>query len=287
MSDANEPLVPQRSDPSPHPGGSGQVTAHPAPSGSGSRTGSSDLGTGGSTLETAQSEASEVAHTAADAAHDVGRVARDEAESVMSEAKDQVQDLYRQTRAELTEEASKQQERVATGLHTVGSDLQSMASGSEDAGLARDLVREASSRVTRIASWIEEREPGDVLEEVKSFARRQPGVFIGIAAIAGVVAGRLTRSLAENARDEESEGTVPKRRVVPASTAPETATTRPQVVPTLPEPRGATGAHASEAPGIRTVGGGASGETPLPSTTPGPASSAGREEGSDERPHTL
>ena len=59
-------------------------------------------------------------------------------------------------------------------------------------GLATDLVREASTRVNGVASWLGDRDPESLLAEVKSYARRRPGMFIGIALVAGVVAGRLT-----------------------------------------------------------------------------------------------
>jgi len=41
---------------------------------------------------------------------------------------------------------------------------------------------------------------------VKGFARRRPGVFIGIAVGAGVVVGRLVRALAQPSDDDSSGG---------------------------------------------------------------------------------
>ena len=81
------------------------------------------------------------------------------------------------------------------GLRGVGSQLHKMADAAEEPGMVTDLVSQAASRVDSAASWLDEREPGDILEEVKSFARQRPGLFIAIAAGAGIVAGRLTKSL--------------------------------------------------------------------------------------------
>lgn len=231
-----------------------------------------------SAVEIAKDEAATLTDTAADAANDLGHLTKDEAASVMNETKDQIQGLYEQTRSELTEEASKQQERVATGLHTVGNDLDSMSRNSEDGGLARDLVRETSQRVTRVADWISEREPGDVLDEVKSFARRQPGVFIGVAAIAGVVAGRLTRSLAANAHDDKEDNASATSRQAPKGPARPTTRAVPAAMPEAP---GAAGAHApvtSAARGSVTDVGTAPQQGGTPVT---------REGGSYERPNTL
>ena len=59
---------------------------------------------------------------------------------------------------------------------------------------AFDLVRSAADRVDVAARWLENNEPGALLEDVKAFARRKPGVFIAIAVGAGILAGRFARS---------------------------------------------------------------------------------------------
>ena len=50
-----------------------------------------------------------------------------------------------------------------------------------------------------MASWLDGRDPGSLLTEVKSFARQRPGTFLLLAAGAGVLAGRLSRSLSAGA----------------------------------------------------------------------------------------
>jgi ElaB/YqjD/DUF883 family membrane-anchored ribosome-binding protein len=126
---------------------------------------------------------------------------KDQASNVASEAKSQAKNLMDQTRSELRDQAGVQQQRVTDGLHSVSDELQRMASSSENPGLATDLVRQASSRVDSVASWLEARNPGSLLEEVKRFARQRPGTFIAIAAGAGILAGRLTRSAMSGASD--------------------------------------------------------------------------------------
>jgi hypothetical protein len=61
--------------------------------------------------------------------------------------------------------------------------------------VASDLVRQAADRSHSVASWLDGRDPGSLLDEVKTFARRRPGTFLLLAAGAGVLAGRLGRSL--------------------------------------------------------------------------------------------
>lgn len=130
------------------------------------------------------------------AGHRVADTAREEARSVASEAKFQVRKLADRVGGEVRSQASTQQHRAAGGLRDVGSQFSEMAATTTSSGVARDLVETVGARADSVASWLDQREPQDLLEEVKRFARRRPGVFLAVAAGVGVVIGRLTRSLA-------------------------------------------------------------------------------------------
>ncbi|GAB3976958.1 hypothetical protein GCM10027615_47830 [Plantactinospora veratri] len=99
-----------------------------------------------------------------------------------------------QASAQLKEQASAQQHRAASGLRALGDELQAMSERSEQQGVGKDLVRHAADRVQRAAQWLDQREPGMVLNDVRDYARRNPGLFLAGAAVAGVLAGRLTRT---------------------------------------------------------------------------------------------
>jgi len=160
-----------------------------------------------STLDTARHEASDLKETAAQQARGVAATAKDEASSVVQETKNQARNLYAQAQREVKDQASSQQQRLATGLRSASDELGSMAAGSTTGGLATDVVREVSNRMAGAASWLGEREPGAVLQEVKRYARRHPATFILAATVAGAVVGRLTRALASNASDHSSTAT--------------------------------------------------------------------------------
>lgn len=155
----------------------------------------------GASLDDAKSKASDVAGAGVDATKHVAGSVKEQTTNVAGEAKSQAKNLLDQTKSELQDQASTQQKRVATGLHSVSDELGSMAEKSDDNGLATDLVRQASGRVKSVASWLENRDPGSLLDEVRSFAQQRPGTFIAVAAAAGILAGRLTRSVASNASD--------------------------------------------------------------------------------------
>ena len=157
-------------------------------------------------VDAVKHEAAELKDTATGAAADVAGTAKEEAVSVAQETKAQAIDLFHQGREELTDQASKQQQRIASGLSSLGSELSTMASSSQGSGIASDLVQKAADRVSSAASWLGSREPSGVLQDVKSFARRRPGAFIGAALLAGIAAGRLTRALATNAKESSGAG---------------------------------------------------------------------------------
>lgn len=154
----------------------------------------------------AHERAAEVKDTSVAAGQHVAGVAKDELHKVGSETKQQAKDLYRQTQGELADQAAAQQKRVAAGIRSLGDELGSMADKSDTQGVASDIAHQAASRAAGIADWLDQRDPGALLNEVKNYARRSPGMFIGIAAVAGVVAGRLTRSVIAEAKESSETG---------------------------------------------------------------------------------
>lgn len=165
----------------------------------------------------------------------------------MGEARSQARQLYTQTQRELRDQADVQQQRVASGLRSVSSELESMSENSQEQGVAADLVRQVAGRLSGAASWLGERDPASVLDEVKRYARRKPGTFIAVAAIAGVVVGRLTRALAANASDASDQAGPSRVETAPASaprpvaaTTPAPAATGAGTVPVPPGPAGET-----------------------------------------------
>jgi hypothetical protein len=73
--------------------------------------------------------------------------------------------------------------------------------GETPSGPAADLVRQAGDKLEDLASWVQAREPGELVDELRAFARRKPGVFLLGAALAGVVAGRLTTGVVAAHKD--------------------------------------------------------------------------------------
>jgi hypothetical protein len=163
---------------------------------------------GASRKDAAKEEAADVARTAKGSAQNVAQTAKEEAANVAYEAKNSAKDLLNQAKSGLSSQAGTQQQKAAEGIRTISSQLQSMANAPEQQGVASDLIRQAAERSESMASWLENRQPGDLLGEVQRFARNRPGTFLLLAAGAGILAGRLTRGLAAGA--QESSTTTPR-----------------------------------------------------------------------------
>ncbi|MFD1324149.1 hypothetical protein [Micromonospora sonneratiae] len=157
-----------------------------------------DRSTGQHKLQTARDETSQVAQHTTQAGRQVAQTAAGQGRETVDEARRQAHNLMERTSAQLMEQADVQQKRAAARLRTLGDELASMSSRDEQHGMAGDLAQQAADQAHRAADWLDQRQPGALLAEVREFARRSPGVFLAGAVVAGLVAGRLTRNLASD-----------------------------------------------------------------------------------------
>jgi hypothetical protein len=150
----------------------------------------------------AKEQAGAVKDTALEQGQHVAEVAKEQVSQVAAEASTHVKDLLSEGLTEVRSQAASQQKRLATGIHSLADELGTMASKSDKSGPLTDYAKDLSRRGGEAAHWLENAEPAEVLESLRSFARRRPAVFLGAAALAGVVAGRLTRGAVANKKDE-------------------------------------------------------------------------------------
>lgn len=169
----------------------GLTTADPMSS-SDPRGGSAE----GSKTTLAKEQAGEVGQTAREATGHVASTAADQAKSVADETKRQAQDLLSTASTQVSEQATTQKEKAAGGLRSIGDELRSLAEGNGTQNqMIAELTRQVADKAQEVADWLDQREPGALLEEVRDVARRHPGAFLIGAAVAGVVAGRMSRGV--------------------------------------------------------------------------------------------
>jgi hypothetical protein len=175
--------------------------------GSTTGTGSYSTATAGTsdssdTKDVAKEEARATGQQAKEGARHVAEVGKDEVKNVAQETSQQAKELWQQTRTQLLDQSAQQQTRVAEGLRSLSQELSGMARGSDQQGVASDLAQQASQRMGDVAGWLDQRDPGSLVSEVKQFARQRPGAFLAAAAVIGLVGGRLSRGLVADHQDQ-------------------------------------------------------------------------------------
>ncbi|MDN4642805.1 hypothetical protein [Arthrobacter sp. PsM3] len=221
-------------------------TFPPTPNGGAHGASTTSTDGGASKTDAAKDEAAHVTRQAADSAQNVAETAKTEVTNVAAEVKTNARDLLHQAKSDLTDQAGTQQQKVAEGLRSISTELHSMAAASDQPGVATDLVRQAAERSSAVAGWLDGRDPGSLLTEVKSFARQRPGTFLLLAAGAGILAGRLSRSLSAGA--PESTPGAAAGTGMPATRIPDTGTAVPPPPVQMPAPETTTAGFADTYP---------------------------------------
>jgi hypothetical protein len=153
----------------------------------------------------AKDKAAQSAQAGTQAAGDIAQTAVNTAHDVVGEGKAQARNLVGEARDQLRGQAADQHHRAVTSLRSLADQLHSMAESGQRGETATELVGQAADRAHDAASWLDRREPGDLIEELRRFARRRPAAFLAGALVAGVVAGRLTRGVVAAHSDDDGE----------------------------------------------------------------------------------
>lgn len=176
----------------------------------------------GTATDVAKHQAGRVGQTAAEAGGQVTQTAKEQARNVAGEARQQARDLIGEARMQVQDQAGSQKSRAVHGLRALGDELDRMAQQGGQSGLATEVARQVSGRTRDLAQYLDRHEPSDLLDEVRAYARRRPVIFLTGAALAGAVAGRLTRGLAAGGGDSGTRRSDPTGHS--ATPLPETTT---------------------------------------------------------------
>lgn len=150
---------------------------------------------GGVSKSGVKDRAADAAATAKDEGAHVADTAKDEVQKVAGEAKEKAADLLGDAKAQIGDQSKTQLQYLVTKLEDLTSEIDSMVDGSDVQGTVTDLARQFSDKTRALSSHLSGREPQDLLDDVRSFARQRPGAFLVGAVAAGVLAGRLTRGV--------------------------------------------------------------------------------------------
>ncbi|HZF91436.1 hypothetical protein [Streptomyces sp.] len=155
--------------------------------------------------QTARQEASATAHQAKQAGGEVVDTATEQVKAVAGEAKDQARTVARDLRERLSDQAQSQTQRGADTLRQWADDLAGLASNAGSDSPAKSMVEQVADRGHRVADYLDQHGAGGVVGDVQDFARRRPGAFLGGAALAGFVVGRLAKAGSKAAGSEPGQ----------------------------------------------------------------------------------
>jgi hypothetical protein len=160
------------------------------------------------TADVAKEQASQVSGAAQEQASAVAGTAKEQAAQVAGDVRAHAQDLMGQTTSQVGAQADEQTQRLAGNLRQVSEHFRTMATSGEPGSTAHTLVDEASRRSGELSAYLDGHQVGEIINDVKGFARRRPGAFILGSAIAGLLVGRLGRAV-KDAPDSENSGAAP------------------------------------------------------------------------------
>lgn len=146
--------------------------------------------------------AREMKDTAVDAGRDVMDTAKQEAGHVAAEAKLQGRRLLDEGAQELRSQATTIQAKLADTVDSLADELGVMSATSEADGPLVHFAGDAHDWGRRTSAWLRDNDPDQVLHSVRRYAARNPWTFLAIAAGAGLVVGRLARSLRDASQDD-------------------------------------------------------------------------------------
>jgi hypothetical protein len=176
------------------------------PSGGAHRSDQAGSQTGG-TAGAAKEQASQVGQTAKESGQRVAGTAAEQGKNVLHESTNQVRRLTNQATQQAQEQTRAQKDKASTGLRSLSDELHGLAEGrGTQNSMLSDFAKQAADKAQDLAGWLENREPGELLDEVRQLARRKPGTFLVGSLAAGLVAGRLTRGAVDASRDTDENG---------------------------------------------------------------------------------
>lgn len=167
----------------------------------------------------AASRGMEVVGAARQDARELAGTAKEQVSEVSQELMDQGRGLLEETRTQLEDQANTQVEQLAQTLRRFGTETRALAEGRpSEAGDFPGYLENVSGRLEGWADDLEARGVDGLVEEVKFFARRRPGVFLLGAAAVGFGVGRLIR--AKSDEGDEAEEPPPARAARPVRRRP-------------------------------------------------------------------
>jgi hypothetical protein len=130
--------------------------------------------------------------------------AKEQVGAIGEQVRSQSEDLTRSVKSQMDEQLGRGKEQLVMMLRQLGDEFDEVTPHAS--GTVADLTSQASNGARGLSDWLDERGPGEILRSVEDIARRRPMRFLLVSAAAGLVLGRVTRSLMSAESEHEEQG---------------------------------------------------------------------------------
>lgn len=132
---------------------------------------------------------------------------KDEAKALKQQAVEKAEEVTRGVKRESDRFLTEQKSRAAERIERIGSVMHRAAQVLEkgDVGKVAEYVDMAAMGATAASKYLEEREVGELVDDVAEIVRRHPLAAFGATIIAGLAVGRFVKA-GQSARQASDEG---------------------------------------------------------------------------------
>ena len=181
--------------------------------------------------------------------------ARQQSQQLAHQARQQASDLANRGTQQLKGQLANQKHDASQRMVPFQSALRETAQQlrRQGQGSAGDYAERAADRVERFSSYLRDAEVDETMEEVRSFARRRPGLFLGSGAAIGFFATRFLKSSSEEQRSTTTTTTTTGGdvyRATPTATSTATITHGTQEPSGTALPPSYTGERSGQPPNV-------------------------------------
>ena len=89
--------------------------------------------------------------------------------------------------------AKSRKRMVSERLAQLASAARDFSSEIDDLPAVQDFADAVASRIEKLAAYVDDTDVPDMLDDIASFARRQPGTTVAVGLVAGLIATQLLR----------------------------------------------------------------------------------------------
>ena len=127
--------------------------------------------------------------------------AKQQSQQLAQQARQQASELANRGTEQAKSQLASQKHNASQRLTPVQSALRETAQQLRNQGQGQvgDYAEKAADQVERFSTYLRQTEVDEIMDEVRGFARRRPGLFLGSAAAIGFFATRFLKSSSEEA----------------------------------------------------------------------------------------